>query len=68
MTPRLAFADLISRTRALLCAVVLTLIAGASLIVAAAFLFCTIWISIFTTARTVADRQIEKYRVKEVVE
>jgi len=56
MTPRTEFRDLISRSRTLFAAVLLLLITAAMLLVAAANLFCAIWIALFSAGRGIVDR------------
>jgi hypothetical protein len=56
MNPHDEFKDLVSRSRRLIDAALLLVITGALLVVAAGTLFCTVFITTFSTVRAGVDR------------
>lgn len=63
MNPREEFKDLLVRSRRLIDAVLLVVITAALLIVSAGTLFCTIFITTFSTLREAVDRMTARSAV-----
>jgi preprotein translocase subunit SecY len=67
MTPLTEWKDLLSRSRNLFSAVLLVFITFALLVVSVVTLFCTCWLTVFRTARGIAEQMTARVAVPELL-
>ncbi|MDA8121385.1 MAG: hypothetical protein M0Z38_02315 [Deltaproteobacteria bacterium] len=63
MTPLDEYRSLVARSHAMIDGILMLILSALHLAVAAVTLFCVVWISIFTTGRTLLDRQAARIKV-----